>query len=790
MRTSTELAGWGLLALVWLLPFGALGTLIAWLEGDLPLGGFLLGLLALSALPRLVLSARRLREPRPEEQEAADGRAPVLVLHGFTPTSVPLWRRLSAFQPALWRDWTDHLTLRALRAGLRPHGPVRPLARPAPPPPHGPVASRGHPAHERRLDRALRAAARVVIALDGSEACVAEVDRAVEAVGLRRVVLLTPHRPDASFGRTWDALRARWPDLPAHDRRIVAIAFGKAGAPQLYQLRFASFWTRRAALKDPGTLLPGAPGRPAPRAPSTARLLPFVPLAAAVFAAVAVPLLLDLADARVTGDRPLGFGLGVLAVGVILALLARRAIQLIPANEAVMVLVASAPWWLPELLSEGGASYALRSELRGTAWGAAYAAPLLFGTGLTLAGGSLIRKSPGRSPAYAIFGAAALLPVAALAWSATDHDGRLATTFLALLAGAAVLALAVVAASGDGRRAHAPLPLGAAVAGVLGVAAWLSVVSHRGWRELVGTSEGASAELLRRAEEAEALAQLGEALPWFVWVVPLVVALVAIQFRGRATHVSIGNAAALLPLAFVLALSARTEGWARAHVEAHLAGLDDRVFATAGGDALAPRIEPPRLRAPVSPGPVDVVVEPRGAVIDGARVALPVQLATGAGSTPALDRALAARVRADRPIRIGVDRRADAAMVAGVVRAALSQGAPRAELVFRDPSGLPAGVAFGPRWLRVDGVERYLVIRHDGVELRSAIGGSRRVPDRAGRVDATRLDDLLAELQRIEPHRRDVVLVAAGGVNADRLARVATTAGERFERLALADRAR
>jgi hypothetical protein len=139
-------------------------------------------------------------------------------------------------------------------------------------------------------------------------------------------------------------------------------------------------------------------------------------------------------------------------------------------------------------------------------------------------------------------------------------------------------------------------------------------------------------------------------------------------------------------------------------------------------------------------------------------------------------------------VRVAVGERADAAVVAGVVRAALAQGAPGVELVFRDSRGLPTAVRVGPRWHYAQPgahVDLFLVLHGERVELRSSAGERVAIQDAGGALDTNRLRQVLASRRQREPHRRDLILVPTHGADGARLALAAATAADHFPDLAL-----
>lgn len=742
MRTLRELAGFGLLLLVQVTPLAVLLFLVIFLEEAR--GGWALWIaLALALLwPRMLLSARRLREPPPEEIAEADGRRPVVLLHRFTRAASPLLSRTLLVQPGLWRDLRDARLERAIEKSLSPVGPVLALSRPAPPPAHGPVLLEDDAEWRRSLDRHLRRAALAVIVLDGSEANAVEIERAAALLGLGRTILVLPRELSAE---KYARLRERFPLLPELDRRARAIRFGHEDRPF-----YAS-----SLVVHPSEVTPQ------PRPPHATWLLAALAVFAGLFSAIATPLMLD-DEVRGSNDVFVAGSLAVLVLAVMLAALSRRAVRLVPANEAVIVTVAAFPWLFMEvgswIASMGGSNVA--RDLEGTAVGAAYAAPLLAAAAVILAVGALVRHASGRRRVFATFGAAAMLPFWPLALTLEDAGADATMITSGMLLGALTLGLAAWSASGEPGRAHAPLPIGAAVAGALSVAALAVALSHLEWAELLRSPDPYVQER-RSPELVPALTLLRSALPWFAMAGPAVVVLVAMQFARRASRVGVASMAAFLP--FVLLCTLASAADRRAEARAGTGGVD--VLAAADGVELAAGFElPPATRAEAYVSdPADLVIDRGGVMAGGSRVATLEQLAlAGDGAPPAVMRELqAVASRGSGALSVATRRDMDLSHVLRTIRAAHRAGLSEVHLVGRAPDGSPNYVRFvtwapppGPNDSQV-----HVVVDASEVSLRDRWGTVVPVPRARGAIDESALYERLYERRQMAPNERRVTLV-------------------------------
>ena len=532
MRTLRELGGWGLLLVVVVTPFAALGLLELAIDEE-SWGFAVLGLLAMLAWPRMWLSARRLRQAPDDEVAEADGRPPVVLLHRFARVAEPLVARSLFVLPGLWRDLRDAWLERSLAKAAARVGPLLRLARRAPPPAYGPMSLAEDPEWERALDQHLRRASLAVIVLDGSLANGLEIERARALLGLARTALVVP--PEFG-GARYEALRARIPVLPPYDPRARVIRFDPE--ERAYFMRELLFRDEELA--------------PAPTAPQSSLLLSGIPLVAAFFAALALPYLLeDYALGHLSSREWTAWGLVELTLGAVLAVLSRRAFRLVPSSEAIMVTVAASPWLLVELA--GALDGGTRTRLEIGALGAAYSAPLLAATAVVLGSASLVRAAPGRQPTFAVLGAAALLPFAPLVLALERLDAPTGLLMVSLLAAAVGLGLSAWGASGEPARANAPLPIGGGVAASLSACATFALVIHTTQRLWLDTYSYPSSEAIVE------LSTIASAWPYFAWAGPVAVVLVSSQFARRATRPAIASLVALVPLVLLTALAAGVE---------------------------------------------------------------------------------------------------------------------------------------------------------------------------------------------------------------------------------------
>ncbi|MCZ7682827.1 MAG: hypothetical protein M5U28_30130 [Sandaracinaceae bacterium] len=737
MRTLRELAGWSLLLLVQTTPLLVLVLLVIFLEESRAGWAFWTGLALALLWPRMLLSARRLREPSAEEVAEADGRPPVVVLHRFTRAASPLLSRLLLVQPGLWRDLRDSRLERSLEKSLSPVGPFLPLARPAPPPVHGPVRLEDDAAWRQSLDRHLRRAALAVIVLDGSDANALEIERAAALLGLGRTILvLSPGLSAEKYAR----LRERFPLLPELDRRARSIRFGHEDRPF-----YAS-----SIVVHPTEL------SPQPRPPHATWLLAALAVFAGLFSAIATPVMLD-DEVHGSNDLFVVGSLAAMVLAVMLAGLSRRAVRLVPANEAVTVTVAAFPWLFMELgswiASLDGGSHA--RDLEVTAVGAAYAAPLLAAAAIILAVGALVRHASGRRRAFATFGAAVMLPFWPLALALEDAGADATMITGGMILGALTLGLAAWSASGEPGRANAPLPIGAAVAGALSLAAFSVVFSHLEWARLL------SYDSYVRAERLPALSTLRAAWPWFAMAGPAVIVLVATQFARRASRVALASMAAFLPFVLLCTLATAAEG--RAEERAGAGDVD--VLAAAAGLELAPGFELPpasRAEAYVS-APADLVIDRGGVMAGGRRVATLEQLAlAGDGAPPAVMRELhAVATRGGGALSVATRRDMDLSHVLRAIRAAHRAGLSEVHLVGRTPDGSHNYVRF-VTWAPPPGPndsQLHVVVDAGEVSLRDRWGAVVPVPRSRGAIDEQALYERLHERRQMEPNARRVTLV-------------------------------
>ena len=540
MRTLRELGGWGLLLVVVATPFMALGLLAVAVD-DGAWGFAIAGLLAMLAWPRMWLSARRLRQPPEDEVAEADGRTPVVLLHRFARVAEPVLARSLLVLPGFWRDVRDAWLERSLTKAASQVGPLRSLARRAPPPAYGPVSLADDPEWERALDQHLRCAALAVIVLDGSDANALEIEHAGALLGPARTALVVP--PELTAAR-YEALRARIPALPPFERRARVIRFDPEAR---------AYFMSRLLFRDEELA-------PAPRAPASSLLLSGIPLVTAFFAALSLPHLLEEHPYSLTlpGEAWIVFGLVAVTLGAVLAVLSRRAFRLVPSTEAVMVMVAASPWLFLELGGVSDSRLATRLEMG--AIGAAYAAPLLAATAIVLASASLLRAAPGRQSAFSVLGAAALLPFAPLVLALDRVGAPTGLLIVSLLAAALGLGLSAWGASGEPARAHAPLPIGGAVAASLSACAAFALVIHATQRHWLGAYSHPPSESIVE------LSTIVQAWPFFAWAGPVAVVLVSSQFARRATRPAIASLVALVPLVLLTALAAGAEAAATSTV--------------------------------------------------------------------------------------------------------------------------------------------------------------------------------------------------------------------------------
>jgi len=736
LRALRETAGWGLAIVVWATPLVAPILLIAWLAGDVPLGAALLtGLLAL-AWPGLALAASRLRSPDPLEIAEADGRRPVVLVHAFARSERPWYARLLVVSPGFWRDLGDHLLERALVRSLSHAGPVIPVARPRPGPASGPVRPSPMAGWEARLRRHLRRARLLAVVLDGRESDVRALAVGEAVVGRERVLLAPPARLDGAFQRRWDALREAAPGLPAIGARSVAFRYPADGPALALSASAPGLLARLRLLRQPSLLLRDGEATPAPRPPSYAPFLGLLAPAVGFVAAIAVPEMLSAIHGLHVGRDAAALGLLTVALGIAIGVSSLRVWRLVPGSELPLIALASAPWWGAELMRLDGAS--LSRRLKAGAVGAAYAAPLLFAVAVLLAAAALIRRAPHRRRAHAIFGLAAVVPFATLGNTLDDAHAEAALLGMAMLAAAFVLPLVFWAASGDAGRKHAPLPIGAAVAAGLALAAAGTTASHVTWRHLVSRAGDDVGQAIRLAGRAEALAVWADAWPWFVLAIPLAATTLAVSFRGRATPVSVGGLASLAPLLLLFALIGDAQAEAEARFDSAAARGGSGLLAGAVGEAAAERFALPTSSAWLSPveEPAEIVLDRRGAVAGGQRVGYPGDLEAGFASGR-LARAISDGARDGRlTVAAGADSPASA--LVGLALLGHRAGAAEVHLIARGPDGALGAVRFLDRRPSPGFVHWVLRIEHGGRYQLASTAGALQTLDRGSLAPALR----------------------------------------------------
>lgn len=772
-----ELSGWAIALALLVYPFVLLTSLVVWVDGHAPAVSFFGTLLIGFAWPGAYLAARRLREPDERDVAEADGRAPVLILHAFERSRGAWWQRMLA-PPRMVRDFADARLERALHKSLTAAGPILTLARPVPPPTSGPVAlTEEDGTWEPALEARLVGARLVAIVLDGTPENRREIDIVASHVDPRRIVLIAPPNIDAGFLTRWAAIRVELPGLPEIDHRIAAVRFDANRLPTPVTATYSSYGARLAALSEPSLMLRGSEIQPRPDPPSVSWVLSALPIGVALFGSIATPLLLDAVGNGVNSGETATFTAGSLGCAVALAIMSRRAMRLVPGNELPMVLVAALPWLLPELFawSQSASRFRVADNLQDASMGAAYAAPLLLATSIVLSGASLIRTSPGRRPSYALFGMASIIPFATLATTLGGGDVGILVA-LSVLSGIAI-AIATVAASGDAGRRHAPLSIGAGAAAALALAGWGAMTTHAQWAGAAWlANHGDSYTVVQFAESLGPLEEFDRVWAWFILAIPVVVALVAVLFHGRANRSAPSNALTLLPLALLLALA--TSGHGRAHdlFDERASMLGEGIFASAAGEFLEDVTFSTVSFAGLPTGAADVVLDQAGAIAAGRRVASASELSSfGATGGPGLSRAISDSLRArdDRDVvRIAADPNASGTTLLATCRAAWAQGARTAELVVWTDDGRPGAIEVHPiglaRGAHFEGIRLFLEL--DGQRARvSATDGTQfevpRLPD--GRLDRGRLRQILEDRRVMEPNRRSLIVVVRGGASVD-----------------------
>lgn len=800
-----ELCGWGIAFSLLVYPVVLLASFVVWMDGEAPAVSFFCTLLLGLCGPGAYLASRRLREPAELDVAEADERAPVLVLHAYERSRSPWWRRILVPE-SLLRDLGDALHERALRRSLTTVGPILTLARPRPPPTHGRVAlSKDDGEWERELRARMVSSRLVAIVVDGTPENRRELDIVAPAIDPRRLVLITPPNMDEAFAARWTALREKLPGLPELDGKCAAVRFDADRVPSVIGARSSSPGARRAILGVPSLIVRESEVRPRPEPPPVTGLLSAVPIVFALGASVMTPVAIrGVNGVRMDPGEMLALGVITIFCGALLAVMSRRVMRLVPGNELPMVLVASFPWLATEVSRWVDSTHPWHylDNLETAANGAAYSGSLLLATSLVLSGASLVRRAPGRRPSFAIFGVATVLPFATLATMLDDPDAVAALLGASALA-AIAMALATVAASGEGARRHAPLSIGSAATAALALAAWGTSVMHDQWGDLghiARNTDAFSGPPLM--DQVQVLEQIDRALPWFILAIPCVVLLVGMLFRGRATRVGAGNAFALLPLVLLLPMANTAHQRARTMLEERSAALGAGLFAPAAGDLLPGLTFASTGYGDQPSGPVDIILDRSGAIAEGRRVASEVELSSfGATGGPRLSRAISSSLaaREDRDVvRIAAAPNANGAALLATCRAAWAQGATYAELVMRGTGGRPTSVRVRQAWLPAPGgplegrVMLYLDLDGRGAYLTSTDGASveiERRPD--GRLDIERLRERLYDRKRQEPNRRDIIIAVLGGASADDVLQslvAASAAG--FPELALTDSSR
>jgi len=767
-------------------PIVLIGTLRLWQANDLPAYAFFVSLLVGFAWPGCFLLSRRLREPLDLDVVEADARPHVLVLHPAPAPGNALLRLCPT--PAFFQDWADAQLHKALRASLSAVGPLLRMQRPLPPPSHGPV---GRPEaeierRERRLVDRARGAALVVMIVDGTEANLREIELIGGEVDLRRIMLVLPPRLDPAFFERWQALRGRLPGLPELEPTMAAVRFSANATPRLISASWASFVSRRVVLSKTSRMVSPSELRPEPKPPMASWALSMLPIGAGLASAVVTPTFLDEHDLHLRGDGTGVFGLICMGVGILLAFMSRRSMRLVPSNELPMVLMAASPWWFVEGVSLLE-SHSVEMDLRVTGQAAAYAAPMLLTTAFVLAGASMIRKSVGRRLGFIVIGCAAVIPSMALAASLSELHVDVGGLFLATLAAGFVIGVAVVAASGDGLRRHAPLSIGAPVCAALSVAAWGTAVTHGAWRDALRTSQ---------TVDISALLVFDAYAAWFLLALPLYVVWVGTTFSRRATSTAASNALSLLPLALLLAVVAAR------HQDAHRTWIEERppqgraIYAGAVGVLEVPGFTPSALRLTnPAQGSADIVLDRGGALAHGRRVSSAVELSSfGATGGPALSRVVSnVLTQPGRDwLRVLPSPDADASTVLTLCRVAWTYRRGSVQLLGQDP-GDDRGVfvavqPYEPR-RAADEVGNIVLLNGQGAIV-DPISRRIQIPrGPRGELSERDLENSMHETRTFYPEQRTVVFFIEGGASAqDLMTALAAAQRAGFDELQLANR--
>ncbi len=773
IRTLRELAGWALLLIVQLSPVASLFVLAGWIDEEVPDQVAYAALLGMLAWPRLLLTSRRLREPSPHEVAEADERAPVLLLHRFAYVAEPWWARMLVIFPAFWREARDARVEGRLKRALSKVGPVVPLVRPAPEPEHGPVRPVRDPEWERELLRRLRRASLVTIAVDGSEENRFEIERSVAMRGLARIILVLPAgRKKRAFTARYEAMRKELAFLPELHPRVQIVRFDAHGhASQHANLTFEA---------DEVV--------PAPKAPAVTWFLTALPVVAGLLSAIATPSMLRAQGFHRLGDG-VGWGVAVFSLGIVLAVLSRRAVRLVAPNEAVMVSVAAGPWIFAEaVLSLEDTRLLHWLGIGATA--AAYSAPLLVATAFVLAGASLVRKASNRRAAYAAFGLAALLPFVPFALSLGDAGIGVMPLLFVFVFGSAALGLCAWAASGEPARAHAPLPIGGAVAAVFAIAAWSVALTHVQWvRSLGAIDEGSLGAIVVAQENVAELGVFVQAWPFLVMLAPAVVVLIALQFARRASRAAIANLAAFAPMIFVCAYASGTAVVARANVmrrsDAHT------MLSAASGGGLDREFElawAPRNYEP--PCEADIVLERGGAFMQGRRVAAREELRGHGNGWAELSRelrAVGARARST-PLCVAADGRLS--FLDEVVGTLGRAGWQSFALLVRTERGIasvPMSIAPPPRPSSNERIRLFLQIREAGYALAATDGTYIDIPRVNGVPDQETLLERMRDRRTQDPNRSDILVAPESGQSVSTVVEIWTLAVDYFPAAQLVD---
>lgn len=788
MRTLRELGGWLLFALVLLTPFVGLGGLVLLFETPMPCAFVLFAGLLVLSWPRWILTSLRLRDPSPHDVAEADGRAPVFVVHRFAHVSEPFIARLFVPAPALFREIADAWTLRSLARTFAPIGPVIPIERIGPAWLDDPAVPKVEPAYDEALERAFKRAAMAAIVLDGSEANAREIERAFQHLGPRTVLIL-PRQRDDVFKARYEAMRARIPLLPElSDPYAVAIRYDASAMPYLQ---------RTIVLLDEEKT-------PIPQAPPISWALVVIPLVAGLFSAIASPIVADAYGADLPDEAIVSGVLAMLTIGVMMGVLSRRYVRLVPANDAVMISLAAFPWLAAALItfvdSAGHHPYDIAERLRLTAVGAAYAAPMLTAAALVLAGASLVRNTERRRPIHALFGLAALSPFAIVVLVLASAAEEWGLILFSLFVNAIAIAIASYAASGDAKRKHAPLPIGAVLAAVASVAATALVVAQETWNVLLRQMSVPDAiSVLERHAIGPALTAFAWLWPLFVLVIPAVIIAIGGRFRGRATRTAAASLAAFVPLALVVALTTGAEANARAFLRTPFAGANVDPLLPARGVHLRPGFT--LVQTPAAQGhgqtwaAADVVLDTSGAILFGERIADEEELESSrqSGGPPALTDALA-QLAAQRPgdvLRVSVRADASAGLLLSLLASARTAGWSDIELLVL---AAPIDVrsvrvrSYDARLGRLPNqIPLYLRIGAYGVTLDDPlVGGPRPIPRTPEALDEPALTTALAGSQAMGGDRA-IRLMVDPSVRVSQLVQGATYAGTYFPQVLISD---